>query len=419
MKVLHFSHSNGGFGAFLSANRIHTELLKNGIDSKMIVDQKYGDDPTVIGQKPNQIRLHRCKMFLDQFPLRYLKTENKVFHSLAWVAGSAFEKGKKERPDVVQLHWIGLSHLRIESLPKFQQPIVWRFSDMWPFCGAEHYTDDPVRYTEGYTKANRQKSESGLDLCRWVWERKKRAWRNLSNLTIVAPSRWMANCAKQSYLFRNTPIELIPTGIDTALFRPIPKEYARTILNLSSGKKIILFGASDANQIRKGFHYLKNAINDLNNQGMLSECELLVFGSSNKNGLKIPNIKIHYIGQIQDKLLLPVAYSAADIFVAPSILENLANTVLESLACGTPVIAFDVGGMPDVIDDGINGFLAKTVSHESLAKAIVSALNNYGHLGELSRNARIKIEQTFSNEMQGQRFINLYQDILGKSGQIN
>jgi glycosyltransferase involved in cell wall biosynthesis len=380
----------------------------------MIVDQKYGDDPTVICPTSGENRLNKYKLFLDQFPLRFMKTENKELHSLAWVEGSAFKIASKRKPDLIQLHWICLGHLTVEAVSKFQRPIVWRFSDMWPFCGAEHYTDDSTRYSEGYSKANRPKWETGLDLCRWVWERKKKSWKKLNNLTIVAPSTWMANCAKRSYLFKNTRIELIPTGIDTVLFRPVPKEYARTILKLPKDKKIILFGASNANDKRKGFNYLENAIIDLNNRGMLTGCELLVFGNSFKSGLSIPHIKINYIGQVHDQLFLPVVYSAADIFIAPSILDNLANTVLEAMSCGTPVIAFAIGGMPDAIDDGINGFLAKTISHECLAKAILSALNNYAQLDKFSITARMKITEQFSNEMQAQRFIKLYEDILGR-----
>jgi glycosyltransferase involved in cell wall biosynthesis len=250
------------------------------------------------------------------------------------------------------------------------------------------------------------------DLSRWTWNRKERAWRNL-DLTLVAPSRWLADCARSSSLFRDFRVEVIPNGLDTETFRPGDKEGARNTLGLPQDKKIILFGAvraiSDPN---KGLHLLIPALQVFSKES--SDTLAAVFSSL--DGREMPDLGMPavFLGRIHDDRKLAEIYAAADVFVAPSIQEAFCQTAAEALACGTPVVAFGATGLLDVVEHQRCGYLAQPYDAGDLACGIAWVLEDMDRHAELSIRARQKVKAEFSLDKVSDRYVAMYRQLLAE-----
>lgn len=233
-------------------------------------------------------------------------------------------------------------------------------------------------------------------------------------MTIVCPSLWIAACAQRSSLFRNQRVEIIPSGVDLEVFKPIDKKRARSILNLPEDVPLILFGASDAiRDPRKGNNKLEAALEILAGSiGVNSLPHLVLFGSWNRPQIKGWGTPIHVLGHLYDETSLSLLFSACDIFVAPSLEDNLPNTVIESLACGTPIVAFNVGGMSDMIKHKENGYLATAYETEDLARGIEWILADEKRHQALSHQARLRAEKEFDIKFIAQKYLDLYKAVL-------
>ena len=323
---------------------------------------------------------------------------------------------RDEQADIVHLHLLSKETMSIAQVGRIKRPVVWTFHDMWAFCGTEHYAPDRAahRYREGYEQTDAVDGDTGWDLDRWVWNRKKRHWRP-ENITVVTPSRWMGDCARSSALFKAARVEVIPNGIDPLVFKPIDRRFARDVLNLPQDKPLILFGAMKAtSDTRKGFHLLDEALRMIYDQLDPSSVapELVVFGASKSEEDTDFPLESHYTGRIHDEVGLCLLYAAADVFVAPSRQDNLPNTLVESLACGTPCVAFDIGGMPDMIEHRENGYLARPFDVVDLAHGIRWVLEDPSRRLKLSDRARQKVESEFTVQLQVDRCKALYQELL-------
>lgn len=414
MKVLHLGYSDLIGGAARAGFRLHQGSRLVGIDSVMLVAKKVGDDPYVFGpsSKCNKV-WSRLAPILDKMPTKLLRTDNYNLHSPAYICSCSLRNVEAFAPDIIQLQWICEGFITPEIISKFKRPLVWRLSDMWPFSGAEHYGSSPERYINGYRRNNRPKGERGFDLNRWVWKRKRRVWKSLENLTIVAPSRWLAQCAEKSYLFRNKRIEIIPSGVDIRRFRPLSHTVARSVLGLPPDKILILFGAVSAiSDPRKGFGLLHEALQILYAKNLKQQSEIVIFGSSQPRDPPKLGFPVHYLGVLHDDFSLATVYAAADVFVIPSTEDNLPNTALEAMACGTPVVAFNIGGLPDVVIHQENGYLAAPLESTDLAYGISWIIENQERWQYLSAQARKTVEDRFSMDLQVQRYISLYNDII-------
>jgi glycosyltransferase involved in cell wall biosynthesis len=231
-------------------------------------------------------------------------------------------------------------------------------------------------------------------------------------LTIISPSRWLAACASQSSLFSGKRIEVIPTGIDLQTFRPGEKLSLRKDLNLPADKKLILFGAINATgDRRKGFDLLHAAIQNLSAETR-EQVEILVFGSNQPRNPPDFGLPVHYLGRITDDRRLVSIYTAADVMVVPSREDNLPNTAVESIACGTPVVAFDIGGMSDIIDHLQNGYLAPAFKADRLAEGIEWVLADMDRHQTISRAARKKAEDSFNITTTVDQYRSVYQSLM-------
>lgn len=372
MRILHLCYSDLDGGAARAAFRLHQAQRSQGLDSHMLVINKCSDDPfvhTVSGLQQLRIKLASA---LSRLLLRGQKTPNPVHHSLNLFPSGLLREIDRLAPDVVNLHWLGGEMLSIGEIGRIRQPVVWTLHDMWAFSGAEHYDDDKPsqRYQMGYHRESRHEQHGGLDLDRWTFRRKQKAWAGKS-FQIVTPSHWMADCVRQSTLFAGLPVSVISNCIDHTLYRPLPRELAREALGLPQDKQLLLFGAmSSTSDPRKGYHLLIPALQQLKVEGKAEQVELVVFGASRGDAEQVTGIKTHYMGRLHDDISLCLLYNAANLFVAPSLQDNLPNTLVESLACGTPCVAFDIGGMKDLICCTLVGKLVYNIELSELTLAI-------------------------------------------------
>ena len=399
-------------GAARAAYRLHKGLQSINVGSQMLVQNKQSDDYTVIAPESKVSKgIGILKPTLDSLPLQLYPQRDRSTYSVQWLPDNLAAQVAQINPDVIHLHWINGGYLKIETIARFKKPIIWTLHDMWAFTGGCHYNGDCMNYTNSCGTCPQLHSNKEKDLSRWIWQRKARAWQNL-NLTIVTPSHWLAKCAASSSLLKNVRIEVIPNGLDTQQYKPIEKSVARSILSLPEDKQLILFGAMSAtSDPNKGFNFLQSALQNLSQSGWGEQVELVVFGSSQPKNPTELGLKSHYLGRLNDDISLSLVYAAADIFIAPSVQDNLPNTVMESLACGTPCVAFDIGGMPDMIDHQQNGYLAKPFNTDDLAKGIVWVLEDEERLRKLGSNSREKVEQNFTVEIQANSYMSLYKEL--------
>ncbi|MCX6150718.1 MAG: radical SAM protein [Ignavibacteriales bacterium] len=315
-----------------------------------------------------------------------------------------------QNADLINLHWTsGLLDSVYMRLAFYNKPIVWTLHDMNAFTGGCHYSGDCDKYKTGCGACPQLGSNNENDLSRQIWLKKFKAYRNL-NLTIVTPSNWLADCASQSPLFIKFPIAVIPNGFPLDVYIPHPTvEYEKT-LEFLSPKKLILFGA-DYETNRKGFNYLIDALEIFSKQFKDINIILGVFGYYSNN-FKIPEkCSLINFGKITDENKLAGIYNLADVFVLPSIEDNLPNVIIEALACGLPVVGFNIGGVKDEIEHKKNGYLAQAKNVEDLAEGIRWVLFE-GNQNELKINSRAKAEKEYSMEKQALRYNELYQNII-------
>jgi len=414
MKVLQVSTTAQLGGAGIAAYRLNQGLRSMGVDSWMLVNKKKQPDDFIISPTGKLDKIAaRLNPYLERIPGRFSR-QNLDRVSPSWSPGGVVSRIKAQSPDIVNLHWVNDGFLRIESLPAIPQPVVWTLHDMWAFSGGEHYVGESTRYIEGYSAENRPASETGLDVNRWIWRRKKKSWSAIDRMVIATPSKWLAACAQQSDLFRNLRVEVLPNGVDHERFHPLEHVIARRILGIPEDKKLVLFVEGSWNtDKRKGFHLLAQALEKLEHAVVPDNYQLVVLGKS--SGANTFSMKTRYLGKLHDEISMALVYAAADVFVAPSIEENLANTVLESLSCGTPVVAFNIGGMPDMIDHRKNGYLAPGFDPEVLARGIQWVVEDEKRWKELSEQARATVVQSFTLQKSASRYMALYNELLQAS----
>jgi glycosyltransferase involved in cell wall biosynthesis len=406
MKILHLSTS---FSAQSAGYRIHKALVKSGIDSRVLVELKSINGSDILGPNTTFEKVvSYLRLYGDQSLLKLYR------HKTGWPFSPSFiperlpSKINTINPSIVHLHWICGGMIKIESLKKIQAPIVWTLHDSWAFTGGCHIPINCTLYQNRCGKCPTLGSNSNIDMSRWIWKRKFKSWRDIQFI-LVSPSTWLANCAHESSLFQNKRIEIIPNGVDTTMFKPLDKKIARNILNLPENKIIIVFGANSIDDPNKGSNFFLKALTELIKYVEPQEVEIVFFGNSTKFDKAIP-FKCHYLGAIHDEIVLPIIYSSADLVAVPSISENFPNTILESLSCGTPVVAFEIGGIPDQIIHKYNGYLAKPYLSNDLAEGINWIIDNRSSIN-LQRNCRNIITEKFDISMTANKYIKLYEKL--------
>lgn len=410
MKVIHLNFFDIKGGAARAAYRIHHCLRDAGIDSWMWVNIAVADDWMVQGPTSRTEKsLAHLREYLAVPLRRTLKTGNPIIHSPAVVPSQWMKRINQSDADIVHLNWIANEMLSIAEIGRIEKPIVWTLHDMWAFCGAEHYTED-FRWREGYLRENRPIYEAGFDLNRWTWQRKRRHWQR--PMQIVTPSQWLADCAHESLLMHDWPLTVVPNPIDTGRWKPLARGLARELLGLPADVPLLLFGALGGGaDPRKGFDLLLGALEHLRDEPRVKGLELVVFGQLAPQSPLALGFPIHYTGHLYDDLSLRALYSAADALVIPSRQDNLPNTGVEAHACATPVIAFDIGGLPDIVAHKCTGYLAKAFDTQNLARGITWVLDQRA-MGRLGEQARERAVARFSFPVVAKQYQQIYAQVL-------
>lgn len=373
LRILHVNKTDTQGGAAIAASRIHEALREAGFDSWMLVDEKHGTDPYTITheswwQQKMQVWYARKERAAE---VELQKPETKTVFSSGVGTQALLKVVATLKPDVVHLHWVNRGMVDIKALSKLNVPIVWTLHDEWAYTGGCHYSGSCTRFQTGCGSCPLLKKSAPEDLTAVTLRKKQELWKG-TKMHLVGCSSWITERAASSTLVKKLGIRTshILNAINTKVYYETSAADARKALGLPAHVPLLLFGAAGATEDpRKGFKYLQQALTFKN--WLPADMQLVAFGSATVPELGWP---VHNLGVVKDPQVLIQAYRAASAFVAPSVQDNLPNTIVEAMACGTPVAGFDVGGLPDLVLQGKTGYLAPPESAEDLAKALALTL---------------------------------------------
>ncbi|OYW75832.1 MAG: hypothetical protein B7Z37_11610 [Verrucomicrobia bacterium 12-59-8] len=404
MKITHLNTLAGG-GAANAAIRLHQGLLAAGVDSLFVRAKNGRLDPGVheIPQpaKPREF-LVRClrkwRRWRDERSIRGRKFSTYLSDPLA--AFTPQDLDGLRAPDVFNLHWTSGFLDWASMLPWMaaQAPLVWTLHDMNPFLGIWHYLPEAA----DWTPALRRRDERARDVKKRVLDALPK-----DRLTVVGPSKWMCEEAGKSELMRRFDIRHIPYGVDTDVFQPFGKSVARQALGLPQDVPVVGFAADYLPDPRKGGRSVFEALSAMQTPGVVP----LLVGSS-PSAHPLPARAVH-LGRVESSRVMALFYNAIDLFVCPSLQDNLPNTVLESLACGTPVVAFNTGGIPDMVRPGITGWLVQPGSATGLAHALDAAFSVPLMLKQMNVQCRDVAVREYALAVQAASYSALYAGLRG------
>jgi glycosyltransferase involved in cell wall biosynthesis len=362
-----------------AAYRLHNVFIDAGYESSMLSlsSDISGDDKICRLNK-----LYQAMPFIDGKILQFLTRKAEKNYGLFSfpVLGVDISKNEKiQKADIIYIHWINggfLNFRSIKRLAKLNKPVVFIMHDMWTITGGCHHSFTCEKYLTGCNHCPIFPRMKFNDLSRIEFIRKNRLYQRFENFFFVAPSKWLYECARNSNLTFNKPVFHIPNVIDQNFFKSFNKATAKQLLSIGNDYKVISFGAISINSPYKGFVYLREALDILSKKLTEDKILVLIFGESSMTQFLDVPFPVKLMGRLHDELSMVIAYNASDVFIAPSLADNLPTTVMESLCCGTPVVGFDIGGIPDMVEHKKNGYLARYRDSDDLAEGIVYCLNN-------------------------------------------
>lgn len=316
---------------------------------------------------------------------------------------------KENNVDLIHIHNIHGYYIDLMFLNKIQQlniPVVWTLHDGWILTGRCAYLGECKKWEKGCKSCEYMNlyPKAYFDASKFMWYLKRKYLAN-KNVILVSPSKWLYKNIKKSYNRNN--VMIIPNGIDINLFKPYNKNLIRKKLNLPTGKNIILFIAADLSDIRKGASYFFEAVNNIKDENLI----VLTVGKTYRNNIKF-NFNIIELGYIYNEKKLAMIYSASDIFCITSLEENFPTTVLESMACGTPVVGFNTGGIPEQILPDC-GVVVEKCNIKDLSDNIKNLISNKDRINKMGDNARKKVVEYYSLDKMCNKYIDLYKQTRG------
>lgn len=417
MEVVHINHRDGKNGGGRAAYRLHRGLCREGIASKMFVQRKESTDDSVQAFEP---------------PLNFWTRLRRSFRRKR--IGYSFGRYENSRPERAEPFCEDRTQYKGQVIPQcpsgdiynlhsiygfldhssffrgVSTPLVWTLHDMNAFTGGCQYNVGCARYEQSCGRCPQLGSDSENDLSRRVWSRKWRAYRRViegEQLQVVCPSEWMAKKARQSSLFSDVPVSVIPNGLDIEIFCPRDTTGLCSALGIPSDHLSVLFLAASTERTRKGFDLFSEASASLNDASSVS------FVSVGEGSPKLPESLHHvHLGSIENDRLLSLIYSFSDLFVIPSRQDNLPSTVMESMACGTPAVGFDVGGIPEMVRPGATGWLAEKGNIRALRDAIEAALADDSKRERFSTRCREVVKNEYTLDVQGKAYRHIYEELL-------
>lgn len=419
MKIVLINTSEQTGGAAVACRRLMTALRKAGGEVKMLVGGKCSSDPDVVQVKVNSW-ISRLRFLWERLVIwinNGFSRKNLFAVSLADTGVDISKHDLVRSADVIHLHWINNGFLSLDDVRRLLalgKPVVWTLHDMWMLTGICHCARDCGYFKEECRCCPLLRFPGRHDLSHRVWRKKKKLL-DRSGIHFVTCSQWLLEESFQSHLLQSQRLVAIPNPIDTGIFRPEDKQRCRRTWGLPRDKKLLLFGAERVDNPLKGIAYLVDAI------GMLAreqperqdDIEVVVFGKS-KTGLPELPFPSHFVGFIASEVQMTDLYNAVDVYITPSLADNLPNTVMEAMACGTPVVGFHTGGIPEMVDHKVNGWLAGFQNSRELMRGICWTLFE-AVPADLSREARAKVLRCYFEEKVSRAYLNLYEQACRKN----
>jgi glycosyltransferase involved in cell wall biosynthesis len=419
LKVVHLNTYDGNGGAGRACVRLNRALLNKGIDSKIVVHYKFGNNPEIKTFNSNALqKAYTAATIVMERILakRYLKPLRTPF-SFTWFGRSVIHHPDVKNADIIHLHWVNHSFLNpkhLAEIAKLNKPVVWTFHDSNAFTGGCHVRYDCDHFKNECGNCPLLKDASPEDISHQAWQQKNEAYKVL-DFTVITPSSWMLASVKASSLMQGKVVQQMPNTLETDIFKPAGKKHAKELAGLPTDKFIFLSGFMPSRKdLHKGTSYLLESLALLKERNGMdaAQIELVIFGNRNTEDVPDFPFKATFLGTINDDEKLANCYAAADAFLIPSLEDNLPYTVMESLACGTPVIAFTTGGIPDMVQHEYNGYLAKYRSSESFADGMEWIIKHPAK-EKLNQQARQTVMDKFSEEVISKKHIDLYNELSG------
>ena len=418
MRVLIINTSERIGGAAIAANRLMEALKNNGIKTKMLVRDKQTDQISVVELKKSWWKVWQFiweRVVIWQ--ANHFKKHNLFAVDIANTGTNITALPEFTQADVIHLHWINQGMLSLTDIRRIIQsgkPIVWTMHDMWPFTGICHYAGDCDKYATQCHNCPQLYKGSKKDIAYRTFQKKKKLFEG-AQITFVACSRWLESLAKKSDLIKGQTITNIPNAINTNLFKPRDKKQAREKCHLPQDKKLLLFGSVKITDKRKGIDYLVSACKQIASSypDFSKELGVVVFGNQAEQYASLFPFPIYPMNYVSNEKELVDIYNAVDLYVTPSLQDNLPNTIVEAMACGIPCIGFNVGGIPQMIDHLHNGYVARYKSSEDFANGIHWILTDPEY-DELSAQACRKVLGNYSESIIAKKYTDLYNKVTGK-----
>ncbi len=411
--VLQLSTFHWEGGAGVAAARLHQALLNAGVDSHLLVSEisRPGPQTTALADNAWKSKKAWGNFVLERLHFLPFEKDKSVRFAFSPAAAGAdiADHPLVKQASIIHLHWVNFGFLSLKSLEKLfalGKPIVWTLHDMWTFTGGCHYNRGCERYLSHCCYCPYLKKPGEYDIAFTQFHKKQGIYQN-APLTLISPSRWLDNLVQKAALTKGMPSQAIPNCIDTAFFKPGDPTEARNALRLPTDRKLLLFAGANIQDARKGFAYFQEA---MRHPG-LAGTEVMILGKGKAESFENMPVKVHFLGKISDPNQMVQAYNAADLLVTPSLEDNLPNTIMEAMACGTPAVGFDTGGIPEMIGHLESGFVSTPKSAASLSEGIQWVLNHNADLA-ISKNAREKVLEHYSEEVVARWYSQLYDSLL-------
>lgn len=406
-------------GAAMACLRLHEGLLRQSQSSRLLLKKRTRENlrHTYVAT-PHELAfnfetcvakfmaIRKALGFHRRYPTVFTRHRPRYMETYSYPS-SQYDVTKSDiykQADLINLHWVANFVNYKTFFKRNDRPVVWTLHDQNPFLGLEHYAETFVGIDEQGYPIKRTITNDERALFSKYLQIKKQAIQGCRPIQLVAPSLWMKSQAENSHLFADYPITVIPNGLDSEFYKPLDRSLSRDFLNVPRDAVVLLFVANYPLNIRKGYAFLQRALLRVESRDVIMLC------LGRRQGGVYRGKHVIDIGNIVDERLMPLAYSAADVFVMPSLMDNLPNTVMESLMCGTPVIGFPVGGVPDMVQDGENGYLVPKISVSALGETIDRFIDAPSVFDR--SHVRANAVGKYDLSIQAKAYIRLYESIL-------
>lgn len=372
MKILHVCFADTTGGAAIATHRINEEMNRRGMHSSMLVLEKNDiQNPTIFRLSTKAVYINKIYQYITRTRLKGKIRFGTFSCDFFGVDITKYQVVKDA--DVIYLHWYNHDFVQLKTIykltHKLNKKVILYLHDMWAMTGGCHYSLDCDKYKIECKNCPLLYSANNSDLSNRIFRKKVKCFKRNPELSVVTPSNWLSQCASDSYILGNLKVRTIHNVLDQETFKPIEKVAARSVFNMATDKTVLLFGAATGGTDNpyKGWPYMVEAIKQLDKE----KFELAIFGEGNRSEIDalFPHKK-YFVGRLFDKYSLATLYSAVDVFVMPTMADNYPNTILEALSCGTPVVSTNIGGVPDLIEHCVNGYLAAPKNVEDIVKGV-------------------------------------------------